>query len=56
MRAGEALWGKKGARQMEQAAEQQIGTKYKLDVAAHTYNPSTLDIGAGGSKVQGHPL
>lgn len=31
-REGEALLGRKGARQMGQAVEQQIGMKYKLDV------------------------
>jgi hypothetical protein len=56
VRAGEALWGKESARQMGQAAERQIGTKYKLDMTAHASDPSTLDMGAGGSEVLGHPL
>lgn len=41
---------------MGQAVERQIETKDRLDMAAHIYNPSPLDMGAGGPEVQGHPL
>lgn len=46
----EALWGKKGARQMGQAVERQIGTKDKLDLVAHIFNRSPLYLGAGRSE------
>lgn len=60
MRAeGENLLGRKGARQMGQAVEQQIGMKYKLDVthlsSQHSEHGIRSSRSFSATKVHGQP-